>query len=166
MNTQLHKTQQGFIVTSGDKIGEKDLILWDGKVKTAIDTSYSYPTQKVIAQQHQLDFSAISEEWCKKIGHFDTVKFARDEHKFNHKIIHEMSFVIGVEIGFQKAQELLSDKKFTLADIAIAFEAGRTFEHSNRKSLNQIEYIQSLTTTTWEITGEWVGNKYKITNIK
>jgi len=164
MNTQLHKTQQGFIVTSGDKIGEKDLILWDGKVKTAIDTSYSYPTQKVIAQQHQLDFSAISEEWCKKIGHFDTVKFARDEHKFNHKIIHEMSFVIGVEIGFQKAQELLSDRVFTLDDMK-RFGAFMQQRHTGiDESLDK--FIQSLTPTTWEITGEFVGDKYRITEIK
>ena len=56
----------------------------------------------------------------------------------------------GIEIGFQKAFEVLGDKKFDMSDIALAFRAG--IEHGlNPKKPNTTEYIQSLQHVEWDV---------------
>lgn len=145
MKYTLHKLEEGFIITSDEDIREGDnyICISSMYVKKCIkkdnnktcfwvedylgnndQLKFSF---KVIAQQDQINFSALSEEEQKKIGWFDVNKIAREEHKFNHKTIHEISFVLGVEVGFQKAQELLSDRMFTLEEVKEVWKAGQEY---------------------------------------
>lgn len=90
--------------------------------------------KKVIAQQDQIDFSSLSEKEQKEIGWFDVEKLAKEASKreisllFGERInkgdIDEQVKIGGLTIvtsgeslykeGFQKAQELLLDRRFTL----------------------------------------------------
>ena len=92
---------------------------------------------KVIAQQDQIDFSSLTEEEQKEIGWFDIEKFSKEASKKKVKLIYgerinngdidEYVKTGGLVIvtcgeplykeGFQKAQELLSDRVFTLEDV-------------------------------------------------
>lgn len=148
----LHKLQQGFVITSNESYSNGDFVLLplSFELRKCVNrTTFIEGTKKVIAQQHQIDFSALSEEEKEKIGWFDVEELAKqifiDAYGVEPMAIdtHER-LLNAIKTSLQKSQELLSDKRFTLNDIAVAFEAGRTFEVSNRESLNQIEYIQSL----------------------
>lgn len=44
----------------------------------------------------------------------DLYSYATEEHKFNHKSVQEIGFVLGVKIGYNKAKE---DYKFTKEDM-------------------------------------------------
>jgi hypothetical protein len=164
---ELHKLSEGYIVTSDEEILPNTLYMNNGVLFTS-DSVYDEGNNpnnsnpkvtnhnfKVIAQQDQIDFSALKEEEQKEIGWFDTVKFAREEHKFNHKSVHEMSFVLGVEIGFQKAQELLSDRRFSLEDM---FKVLDLMKHIAKTSSNlavmEVEgrrLIESLSQKSWKV---------------
>lgn len=182
MKTQLHKTQQGFIVTSDEKplnLGFDTLrgCLWDIEQNSMNGDIY----KRVIAQQHQLDFSAISEEKCKEIGWFDEVEIYRLANEameggkdlpkglveYRGKAV-DFAFDKYVQ-GMKKMKELLSDRVFTLEDVKNAVKAGIKIGNQSsviyQKKLFD-EHIQSLTPTTWEITGEFVEDKYRITEIK
>jgi hypothetical protein len=120
---KLHKLkEEGFIVTSDEQPFPNEKVL---STVTNIVTTFTDPRHfsegtyfKVIAQQDQIDFSALSEGDQKKIGWIDVEKLA-NEH-----------FDLSIEDwcnGFQKAQELLSDRVFTLEDIKQSF--WRCFEN-------------------------------------
>jgi hypothetical protein len=83
----LHKIPEGFIVCSDEKPKGSDLIMWTGetvehfpkqgtpniKYGCVVESvNYSGTThekwKKVIAQQHEIDFSGLSEEEQKEIG--------------------------------------------------------------------------------------------------
>ena len=123
MNYQLHKIQEGFVVTSDEKIKQGDCVRY--KTGEIIDYSVELNTDnlsKLIAQQDQLDFSALSEEEQKKIGWFDVASFASVAVICNGGLItteneQEVAFSYYYQ-GFQKAQELLSDRMFTKKDMA------------------------------------------------
>jgi hypothetical protein len=104
---RLHKLPQGYVLTSDEK-GE-------GK-------GINVP---VIAQD--FDFSSLSPEDQKEIGWFDVEKLAIEYEK-NH---YDGDLGRGpIKIycdAFQKAQELLSDKRFTLEDIRKALELKNPF---------------------------------------
>jgi hypothetical protein len=137
---ELHKLKEGFIVTS-DEVPEikKD---WALDETNKLVNLWFYPEKikgKLIVQQDQIDFSGLSEEEQKKIGWFDVEKLAELEtitNEFNS----EKSFIT----GFQKAQELLSDRRFTLEDIRRAWKEGY-----NERNLD--EYIQSLSQKSWSV---------------
>lgn len=80
---------------------------------------------------------------------FDITKWAKEEHKYNHRSIHELSFVLGCEVGYEKAQS----KQFNLEDIVkaieMAYSKGLAKPNSGRLSdvlKVQEEIIQSLFT--------------------
>ena len=126
MKTHLHKLAEGFIIISDENIKEEDWFY------------------KVIAQQVQIDFSALSGKEQKKIGWFDVEKLAFKEFMFPEKLFYVMKnssqneYLLEEEYGkqntvvyfqcvafikgFQKAQELLSDKRFTLEDMQKALQ--------------------------------------------
>jgi hypothetical protein len=160
---ELHKLPEGFIVTSDEKTlsqnGDKYLghpeynkvFTWNMK---GIHEGKSVWINKVIAQQDQIDFSGLSEEKQKKIGWFDVEKLAELEtitNEFNS----EKSFIT----GFQKAQELLSDRVFTLEDMKKAFNAGdnyRYYENGGFRSipsdvLDEEQFIESLSQKSWKV---------------
>jgi hypothetical protein len=129
MEYTLHKLPQGFILTSDETPKKDDIVinnldsligkstreLNQGEIK---DKEYS----KVIAQQDQIDFSNLTEEEQKEIGWFDSksesIPFINSSDMRDGKEI--KTWMNGWEQGhiegFQKAQELLSDKRFTLKD--------------------------------------------------
>lgn len=188
MKTQLHKTQQGFIVTSGEDIKKGDSVfdVIERNTRTVESSEYAlqmnmvksgessgHPRFKVIAQQHQLDFSAISDEKCKEIGYFDWKKYcdlADGKYGTNAHSYY---------LGFKKMQELLSDRVFTLEDVAnyLSYVEDNYHYHSDtwhdintdepvKRATMLFNFKKSLTPTTWEIIGEWIGDKYRITEIK
>ncbi len=129
MKTTLHELPEGFIVTSDEvpKIGDK---YFDTSDKESLNPIFERSMQigyydnclKVIAQQDQIDFSALKEEEQKKIGWFDIEKEAMSYLDRNYSLsyerttwqkLHEKTYAA----GFQKAQELLSDRRFTLDDM-------------------------------------------------
>ena len=130
MKLTLHKLPEGFIVTS-DKTPDKGYegyYYLSGKIFHTDKTLLQTGCKKVIAQQHQLDFSVLSEEEQKEIGWFDVDMLAL----LNFKIEDDgnMSYVDrteGFKRGFQKAQELMSDRVFTLKDIEKTFDAGQEY---------------------------------------
>lgn len=94
-----------------------------------------------IPELPSIDLSSLLEEDCKKIGWIDVEKLAALSSLIE-EILPDAHYR-GYKEGFKTAQSL-NEMKFSLQDIAIAFEAGRTFEVSGRESLNQIEYLQSI----------------------
>ena len=170
----LHKLPEGFIVTSDEKLEINDIVYsmdgiheWFGLVLTTEPLPL-----KVIAQQDQIDFSALTEEEQKEIGYFNVEKLALKPAIEDSKIYttsNTYDFRRGFEKGFQKAQELLSDRRFTLEDVQFAitqaFLSGMERIEEITDVQNQI--IQSLSQPkSWQIEGEWVDDKFKITKIK
>lgn len=126
----LHKLPEGFIITSDEEIKEGDEFidlrdkenLYEEDIYTAgLGGSTEFANkigQKVITQQDQIDFSFLSEEEQIEIGWYDWLRIAiiseGDEMEKIGEEYHSNSWYKGVEFGFQKAQELLSDRRFTL----------------------------------------------------
>jgi hypothetical protein len=112
----------------------------------------SYNCKKLIAQQDQIDFSSLSEEEQKEIGWYDTVKFAREEvqnHKnifFDSKYNMENYGIDRFNAGFQKAQELLSDRRFTLEEVNYLIERCQDLHPKCWE-----DEIQSISQTSWKV---------------
>jgi hypothetical protein len=164
----LHKLPEGFIVTSDEILNEGNTIIninnfeivenWQGHGSTDW-------WKKVIAQQDQIDFSGLSEEEQKEIGWVDWLRIAvLSEDAEIEKIgqeYHSHSWYKGVEFGFQKAQELLSDKIFTLEDIEKAIKFGQLSEKESTSKLFEKrglvkteftkQFIQSLYKNSWQV---------------
>ena len=162
---ELHKLKEGFIVTSDEKPEIGELYIDDTNLirrsvmgsGTYWDNRNSY--RKVIAQQDQIDFSALTEEEQKEIGWFDyAVEFANEIK--DDGLDYNTGRWYGRIEGFQKAQELLSDRRFTLEDMRKAFNAGdnyRYYENGGFRSipsdvLDEEQYMQSLSQPkSWKI---------------
>ena len=186
MNFELHKLPEGFIVTSDEKINKGDIAFETlNKVLFTVleENDYSNSSfKKVIAQQDQIDFSGLSEEEQKEIGYFNLNKFKiRQWNKYEpitNNISTENGFKDGLEIGFLKAQELLSDRVFTEENILIIrnklvndLPTGDVSTWDFIQAISNYtrwfdDYIQSLSQPkSWSITGNWENNKFKITQI-
>jgi len=179
----LHKLPEGFIVTSNEDIKEGDEVIHIGNPSFTFNESMRNflckDCKKVIAQQDQIDFSDdISEEKLKEIGWFDLEKLSYEEYpQTKHDNMYDEGLRIGFETGFQKAQQLLSDKKFTLEDMRKMMETGivygRQFEwdvlngNKRKEEHNQLfdKLIQSLSQKSWNINGKWNNDVFIITNI-
>ena len=98
----------------------------------------------------KIDFSALSEEEQKEIGWFDVNKLVKKEAPLSGNI-----YLSGYKDGFQKAQELLYDKRFTLEDIMSAYEEGeRKIEQMNQNSISYKtfdELIESISQKSWKV---------------
>lgn len=116
----LHKLSEGFIITSDEETlsqnGDKYLghpnydkvFTWDMK---GIHEGKSVWIKKIIAQQDQIDFSALLEEEQKEIDWFNFEKLAKTEIEGWQR--DDVIMQVGFTLGFQKAQELLFDRRFT-----------------------------------------------------
>jgi len=130
----LHKLPDGFIVTSDEEIIQNDTCLnWYNNPLTLMYNinvggkdweENKKGFLKVIAQQDQIDFSSLSEEEQKKIGWFDVDKLAElawlEKAATSTSLQWLSSKATFKEIfkdTFQKAQELLSDRRFTEKDL-------------------------------------------------
>jgi hypothetical protein len=161
-NYTLHKLpKEGFIITSDEEIEKNDLIWYNntlGKLIFAQDDlgqgyeiqigeGVSYPiydplniVRKVIAQQQQIDFSELTEEEQKEIEWLDLEKLAFEFEKLQgNSYNNEIDFFIG---GFQKAQELLSDKRFTLEDMELF--AAELIGRYRLGEINDVDDVQKI----------------------
>lgn len=134
MEYTLHKLPEGFIITSDKKTNIGDTCTSDKNIidigKIHNQWSMFKPTtqehldmlkscMKVIAQQDQIDFSDLKEKEQKEIGWFDIEKLAHNnavELWMPEDHDYYTGHVLGYKQGSQKAQKLLSEKKFTLED--------------------------------------------------
>lgn len=162
MELTLHKLSERFLITFG--AGEfKNFCFKEGEIIGCIliqkEPEYSETFYKVIAQQDQIDFSALSEEEQKEIGWFDVQKLAQ----YYAKSRVDVSTAWGSYVdGFRKAQEIFSDRKFTLEDMRKCFFNGGYMKDENEWN----HYIQSISQPkSWKIDGLWENNKFKITKI-
>jgi len=186
MNYTLHKISEIFIITSDEKTQNNELYyVWGGigkaigiYTKKESDETNNDWCKKVIAQQNQIGFSDnIPEEKLRGIGWFDV-----------DKLFQEDSFDVDVEghsalttyaAGFQKAQELLSDRKFTKDDLINVFILGGKHKVQNPdKFIDKCEeIIQSLSQKSWDVELEMedkialdghtiIGKEPKLTNGK
>lgn len=206
----LHKLPEGFIVTSDEKPEIGELYIDDTNlVRRSVMGSGTYwdnrnSYRKVIAQQDQIDFSALTEEEQKKIGWFDVENLAKEASKrqinllFGERInkgdIDEQVKIGGLTIvtsgeslykeGFQKAQELLSDRRFTLEKVGeLLQQIVRIIpEQELRKWTKEsfVKHFAALQNCSWTIEVEmeeyvqeetgtelkWVGRRPKFTNDK
>lgn len=190
-NCMLHKIPEGFVITSDETPKGSDLIMWTGNTVEhfpkqgtpeinygCIVESVNYSGtihkdwRKVIAQQNQIDFSSLSEEEQKKIEWFDVEELAINlynsevrTYKFNANRFDEQSIIDVMCKMFQKGQELLSDRVFTLEHIRKAIKYGSDFafscthssDYMTKEELKNAEqseeqFIQSLSQPkSWKI---------------
>jgi hypothetical protein len=166
----LHKLSEGFIITSDEEIKEgylgfdgfhtfkclKPFIANEttsgknipcfyielGSTSAFHETSY---IKKVIAQRDQIDFSALSEEKQKEIGWFDVEKLALKYAEYQFKGISDKTEIFECKndylAGFYQAQELLSDRMFTLEDMIDFTRMCR--ENDSRKLIEDKELLQT-----------------------
>jgi hypothetical protein len=152
----LHKISEGFIVTSDEQPlrDYKSLMLNTvvNKLFTDMGVSLMGDFKKVIAQQDQIDSSSLSEEEQKRIGWFDLDKFWK-KPKLDEDSKSATAFIdghfYGFEDGFKKAQELLSDRMFTLEDMNKAYNAGMKFIGEDKSS--PTEFFQSISQKSWQV---------------
>lgn len=172
----LHKLPEGFILTSNEGIEIGNQVYpkteniyggnqistclsfgkgcWSEHIITELTGEEGYhPAHllKVVAQQGQIDFSNLSEKEQKEIEWFDLEKLypTGDKGAMSMPSTREINNSLRQE-GFKKAQELLSDKMFTLDDISKIFigedENGGLFD----------DFLDYRITTNEEITfKEW-----------
>jgi hypothetical protein len=144
--------QEGFIATSDEEIKTGD-IKWHhvtGLRKALVDGNYTNQF-KVIAQQDQINFSGLTEEEQKEIGWFDVEELALKEYPLDivetsKGCFDDLNYADRAtwKNGLQKAQELLSDRRFTKGEMKLAFletDTNRSFE----------EFIRSLSQKSWNI---------------
>jgi hypothetical protein len=171
----LHKLKEGFVVTSDEEIKKGDIVVYKTGEIIKYDVKLNTDNLlKVIAQQDQIDFSHLPEEEQKKIGWFDVEESWEQDTKTTsfgetNKVDHFKNY----KKGFQKAQELLSDRMFTLNDMRKAFLEGNKYPQESEQLPNFYlgnyfnKFIQSLSQPkSWKIEGEWKENKFFITKIK
>jgi hypothetical protein len=175
----LHELPEGFIVTSNEEIEEGDKILYNRLFYTGEageDNLDKFYFTKVIAQQDQINFSALSEEEQKKIGWFNIEKLATQYENIEYKDVDHYDpcgysgtdYNLGFQQGFQEAQKLLSDKMFTLEDVIKAYQTGYNegAELDKYAPRNSSEFIKSLSRPkSWKVEGHWKNNEFKITKV-
>jgi len=161
----LHKLPEGFIVTSDEqaKEGELGYIPFQGGDIKTVGKYFADDWKKVIVQQDQIDFSALKEEEQKEIEYFDVEKLAKEAT--NKQLIRIFGGESREEVlddiqkrkfyftkGFEKALELLSDRRFTLDDMIDCFNSAREYRMKNVFAYDEArDYIQSLQPKSWTI---------------
>jgi hypothetical protein len=164
MKYTLHKLPEGFIITSDEEIKEGIDYCFDTK-SLEIFKSKTWEKHasenylKVIAQQEEIDFSALSEEEQKEIRFFDWKKYCDlDNGKYG---TNSHSYFL----GFRKAQELLSDRIFTLEELVKDFKPAFDKFINNGGAIGSSEnwiqwqnvvewfpkFLQSLSQKSWDI---------------
>jgi hypothetical protein len=167
----LHKLPEGFIVTSDQKdtIGYLPVVLtrFNEFEETADGDDVYDHMQKgskiVIALPDQIDFSSLSPEIQKEIGWFDVTGYA-DNHTSKLLLTTEgrTQRWWGIHEGFRKAQELLSDRKFTKDELINMFILGGKHKMQNpEKFMDKCdEIIESLSHKSWKVELEMERTRY------
>jgi hypothetical protein len=180
---ELHKLPEGFIITSNkpeeginpeanyfdDKVDKNGLVtlpeMFTEKLNTYLvkgikeNRRYVY---KVIAQQDQIDFSALSEEEQKEIGIYyePVVEAINRAWSYLNALgyftdpTNEGRVVENLLIQARvRSQELLSDRRFTLEDVQLAFAKGAAYitKPYPQNVQFEVEYKQSLSQKSWKV---------------
>jgi hypothetical protein len=159
MTYTLIKTPEQFLVVSDEeyKEGKEYEILVYNK-GLVFETNRLLPHFKqVVAQQDQIDFSALKEEEQKEIGWFDVEKLAKESigNKYFQDEIPDA--IADYKKGFQKSQELLSDRRFTLEELEWAFMRGALINQRSHNgeilsfTTERNKDIQSLSQKSWKV---------------
>ena len=158
---ELHKLSEGYIVTSNEQIEKGNIVLEtliDGKkelfeIHTLNDINLERQV-KVIAQQDQIDFSSLSEEQQKEIGWFDVEKLAKESIGNKYFQDEILDAIADYKKGFQKAQELLSDRRFSLDEVRQSFWKcfeNRGLGYSVTMGDLEVELSKSLSQKSWKV---------------
>jgi len=131
----------GVLVDEKEEIISGDLILWNGKVKTAIDTTYTHPSHKIIFAEKELGIDVPVFEW----RDFEVEKLAIKEFP------HDTGMSIVARGAFRKGYKS-NPAKYTEEDLRKAIEMARRHDvnlHSGRgctliPQINNEEIIQSF----------------------
>jgi hypothetical protein len=185
MKFTLRRLTERFIITSDEEIKEGDLSIMTNDFNDAylvdiikylkqnkefevrlkkspfnLNTCKEDKLKKVIAQQDQIDFSALSEEEQKEIGWVDIDFIVKDICGYDKNIPlpkndNEVNIALDCLKRFQKSQELLSDRKFTLKDMKKAYIQGMENQTISMQgetySLDFETLIQSLSNSSWKV---------------
>jgi len=180
MKATLYKLKEGYVLCSDEEIKEGNLFMHpDFLIERASRDLDGRGLKKVLTQSP--DLSLLSEEDANRIGWFDTQKIFKEESetKFGSQL-----FIDYATIGFQKALELTSDRRFTKRDMIAAYHdgsnSGAEYESScgdyddlevineaHRYVENQErEFIQSLSQPkSWEVEYKEENGVYKVLSV-
>lgn len=171
MKAYLYKLKEGWVLCSDEDFKSDDIVLVNNKYHTnelrKFTTAFGGTKEgckKVLTQSP--DLSSLSPDKQKEIGWFDVEKLADNFYR-NYQQPPYVMEKGAWRLGFQKAQELLSDRRFTLEDMENAFYngwiyRGEGYDFPRAKK----EYLQQLSQPkSWEVLGIWENNKFKITQI-
>jgi hypothetical protein len=150
-NHTLHKTPQGFVLTSDEDITKQ----------------LGFDNYRIIAQQDQLILSDLKPEEQQEIGWYDVEKWVEEEIEIAHNAGATLSsntqkiiYKTGLKRGAIKILELLSDRKWTDADIEAAIMFGINVEAGNIKLAYSKhntcvdQFIAVRKTTSWPVETE------------
>lgn len=174
----LHKLQEGFVVTSDEVAILGDICISPRYRDTFIfgtrENSYTDECRKVIAQQPNIIFSALSEEEQKDIGWFDDI--IHENFKGLHDAINDKNVSdFYIKLIKNYTQELLSDKMFTLIEVkGLMTRSAIMARDKKAKGLSISDIVKEFEDRmksvskfkSWPINGEWINNKFKITHLK
>lgn len=137
-------------------VGEYHLIV--DKCPTFVSISEPVTNGFVIASDNHYDpdFLKLSTKNCQAIERgYDLDELADIllvEVQTPHKLNQPNTFRRGVIKGFQKALELMGDKKFTEKDLDNAFECGyEMFDSTGKYNDILVEFKKSLQQNEWEV---------------
>jgi hypothetical protein len=171
MEYTLYKIKQEFIVTSDEdlKIGDECVNPITNEFFKVTGLNQNINDKKLIAQENQIDFTSLSYENQFKIGWFNVQQLSNiDVHI---ETDYDKFFKEGYTKGFEKSQELLSNKKFTTDEVSLLFEKIKnSVPDLNLKKWdsNSLKpYLDSILSKpkSWIIKGHWNNNQFKITEL-
>ena len=101
-------------------------------------------------------YSKLSIKNCEAIANgYDLDELGRDLWKksLNYHLQHELDYTFGVVDGFQKALEILGDKKFSEEDVKRAMDVTLNYETKRDAESYQekIDFLKSLQQTEWDV---------------
>jgi hypothetical protein len=168
MKGYLYKLKEGYVLCS------------DKKLNFNYNESMSFDDFLNVLSNN-LDFSELKEEDVKRIGWFDVEKLAENEFPhieigLSEKLAKEdVPYVPrkqreAFELGFQKALELTSDRRFTEDDIKQAYYQGRKDAVNSVTNkldfINPDDYIKSISQPkSWEVEYKEENGVYKVLKI-
>src|SRR6478735_7472511 len=130
VNYKLVLTETNPILISDEKVTEDMYVLYNNKIYNTVYSNtvpqgeillsgFGYvmksDCRKIVAGRGNLptiDYSYLTTEELKSIETIDISNLAKDEHRFNHKSIDEISFRLGFEEAFKIAHDLYRTRIF------------------------------------------------------
>jgi hypothetical protein len=133
----------GVLVDEKEEIISGDLILWNGKVKTAIDTTYTHPSHKIIFAEKELGLDVPVFEW----RDFEPNEKSLLSMFYNVCKATYPEFDEWIEAKeYKKWLNKSNQAKFTEEDLQKAFHAGeeRILKREYEKGLSELDSYTNL----------------------